>query len=44
MRELEADRNADYRDSEQRTGIVKEAWYLADPPGPTLAAAAARAD
>jgi hypothetical protein len=32
MRELEADRNADYRDSEQRIGIVKEAWYLARTP------------
>jgi len=29
MRELEADRNADYQASEQRIGIVKEAWYLA---------------
>jgi hypothetical protein len=29
MRELEADRNADYQLSEQRIGIVKEAWYLA---------------
>ena len=29
MRELEADRNADYQRSEQRIGIVKEAWYLA---------------
>jgi hypothetical protein len=29
MRELEAGRNADYQLSEQRIGIVKEAWYLA---------------
>ena len=29
MRELDADRNADYQASEQRIGIVKEAWYLA---------------
>jgi hypothetical protein len=29
MRELEAGRNADYQRSEQRIGIVKEAWYLA---------------
>jgi Family of unknown function (DUF6176) len=33
MRELEADRKADYQDSEQRIGIVKEAWYLAHTPG-----------
>ena len=32
MRELEADRMADYQDSEQRIGIVKEAWYLARTP------------
>jgi hypothetical protein len=32
MRELEADRNADYQRSEQRIGIVKEAWYLARTP------------
>jgi len=32
MRELEADRKADYHDSEQRIGIVKEAWYLARTP------------
>jgi len=32
MRELEADRNADYQASEQRIGIVKEAWYLARTP------------
>jgi len=32
MRELEADRNADYQDSEQRIGILKEAWYLAHTP------------
>jgi len=32
MRELEADRNADYHRSEQRIGIVKEAWYLARTP------------
>jgi len=29
IRELEACRNADYRASEQRIGIFKEAWYLA---------------
>jgi len=33
MRELEAGRNAGYRRSEQRIGIVKEAWYLARTPG-----------
>jgi hypothetical protein len=32
MRELEGDRNADYRHSEQRIGILKEAWYLARTP------------
>ena len=32
MRELEADRKADYQDSEQRIGIVKEAWFLARTP------------
>jgi len=32
MRELEAGRNADYQRSEQRIGIVKEAWYLARTP------------
>ena len=32
MRELEASRNADYQLSEQRIGIVKEAWYLARTP------------
>jgi hypothetical protein len=32
MRELEADRNADYQLSEQRIGIVKEVWYLARTP------------
>jgi uncharacterized protein DUF6176 len=32
MRELEAGRNADYQRSEQRIGIVKEAWYLAHTP------------
>ena len=32
MRELEGDRKADYQDSEQRIGIVKEAWYLARTP------------
>ena len=32
MRELEADRQADYQRSEQRIGIVKEAWYLAHTP------------
>src|SRR5215469_2689596 len=32
MRELEADRKADYQISEQRIGIVKEAWYLARTP------------
>ena len=29
MHELEGDRKADYQRSEQRIGIVKEAWYLA---------------
>ena len=29
MRELEADRKAEYQASEERIGIVKEAWYLA---------------
>jgi len=33
MRELEAGRNAGYQRSEQRIGIVKEAWYLARTPG-----------
>lgn len=32
MRELEGDRNPEYQRSEQRTGIVKEAWYLARTP------------
>jgi len=32
MRELETDRNADYQRSEERIGIVKEAWYLARTP------------
>ena len=32
MRELEGGRNADYQRSEQRIGIVKEAWYLARTP------------
>jgi hypothetical protein len=32
MRELEAGRNADYQRSEERIGIVKEAWYLARTP------------
>jgi len=32
MRELETERNADYQLSEQRIGIVKEAWYLAATP------------
>lgn len=32
MRELEAGRNGDYQASEQRIGIVKEAWYLARTP------------
>jgi len=32
MRELQAGRNADYQRSEQRIGIVKEAWYLARTP------------
>jgi len=32
MRELETGRNADYQRSEQRIGIVKEAWYLARTP------------
>ena len=32
MRELEASRNADSQLSEQRIGIVKEAWYLARTP------------
>jgi hypothetical protein len=35
MRELEADRKADYHRSEQRIGIVKEAWYIARPPPET---------
>jgi len=30
--ELETDRQADYQRSEQRIGIVKEAWYLAHTP------------
>jgi Family of unknown function (DUF6176) len=33
MRELEGDRKADYWRSEQRIGIVKEAWYLAPTAG-----------
>jgi hypothetical protein len=32
MRELETARNPDYQRSEQRIGIVKEAWYLAHTP------------
>ena len=32
MRELEAGRNAGYQLSQQRIGIVKEAWYLARTP------------
>jgi len=32
MRVLEGDRNADYKRSERRIGIVKEAWYLARTP------------
>ena len=32
MRELETERNADYQRSEQRIGILKEAWYLARTP------------
>ena len=32
MRELEASRTADYQLSEQRIGIVKEVWYLAQTP------------
>jgi hypothetical protein len=32
MRELQAGRNADYQLSEQRIGIIKEAWYLARTP------------
>ena len=32
MRELEAGRHAGYQASEQRIGIVKEAWYLARTP------------
>ena len=32
MRELEADRKAEYQASEERIGIVKEAWYLARTP------------
>jgi hypothetical protein len=32
MRELETGRNADFQASEQRNGIVKEAWYLARTP------------
>ena len=43
MRELEAGRNADYQRSEQRTGIVKEAWHLApDARGDLLASGAIR--
>jgi hypothetical protein len=29
MRQLEAERHAEYQESEQRIGIVKEVWYLA---------------
>jgi hypothetical protein len=29
MRQLEAGRHAEYQESEQRIGIVKEAWFLA---------------
>jgi len=36
MRELEADRKADYQRSERRIGIVKEAWYLARTPAGDL--------
>ena len=32
MRELEGDRKPGYQRSEQRIGIVKEAWYLARTP------------
>ena len=32
MRELEGDRKPGYQCSEQRIGIVKEAWYLARTP------------
>ena len=32
MRQLEADRKADYQHSERRIGIVKEVWYLARTP------------
>lgn len=39
MRELEAERMVDYHRSEEQTGIVKEAWYLArTPAGDPLAA------
>ena len=41
MRELENERNADYQASEQRIGIVKEAWYLAPTPRGRSAGAAA---
>jgi Family of unknown function (DUF6176) len=33
MRELEGARKPGYQRSEQRIGIVKEAWYLASTPG-----------
>lgn len=33
MRDLEANRKADYDRSERRIGITKEAWYLAHAPG-----------
>ena len=32
MRELETDRKPEYQRSEERIGIVKEAWYLARTP------------
>ena len=35
MRELRTGRNADYQLSEQRIGIVKQAWYLAHRPRAT---------
>jgi len=41
MRELQTGRNAGCQLSEQRIGIVKEAWYLAPPPGRPAGAAAA---
>ena len=36
MRQLEGERKASYQHSEQRIGIVKEAWYLAGAPAGDL--------